>query len=600
MGLNKKQKKYIRRNIKKKDISEIALHLNISEKEINLYFKKKIKGKEAVDNSGSLKGKILNFNFRKWFDKNILILIGLTILVFTAYINSLGNDFVSDDIAGIVQNQQLDKFAYTISGLPTTLRLFIDFLIVNIFGRSPVFFRLVNIFFHLGSVLVIFLLINLMVNRTVALFAAAVLAVHPLQTEAVTWISGGLYSQYSFFIVLALLFYVLSVKDRKYYYFSIACFVLSLMSSEKAIVFPFLLFVYQLTFRQLKNWKKLIVPFVIGGSWALFYVLKVPERISSLETQHYQTPRMISPLFQVPVALGSYIELAFFPKGLTLYHSEMLFSRLEFAFKVLILLAVFGLIYYGFKRNRQLFFWPLFFIVSLFPVLTPFGISWIVAERYVYLGAIGIFVTTGLLINLIFKKLKLKNAYYYAFLSFVIPVLLIRTIFRNNDWKNQDNLWLAAAKYSPSSAQNHNNLGDLYGRRGDLNRAAEEFKTAIQLQPNYADAYHNLANTYSQLGETDKAIQGYQEAFKFNPNLWQSYQNLGGIYFNLKDFQKAEEYFKKALKLNYQSVQLHTFLTNTYLEQGKNSQAREELIILLRFDPNNQEIQQALFNIPDN
>ena len=96
--------------------------------------------------------------------------------------------------------------------------------------------------------------------------------------------------------------------------------------------------------------------------------------------------------------------------------------------------------------------------------------------------------------------------------------LSVRTITRNADWKNQDTLWLATAKTSPSSPQNHNNLGDYYGRQGDLEKAAEEFKTAIKLKPNYGDAYHNLANIYHQMGEDDLAIENYRKALSFNPN----------------------------------------------------------------------------------
>ncbi len=72
---------------------------------------------------------------------------------------------------------------------------------------------------------------------------------------------------------------------------------------------------------------------------------------------------------------------------------------------------------------------------------------------------------------------------------------------RNFDWKNQDTLWLATAKTSPSSHQNHNNLGDLYARRGEYEKAVEEFKKAIELKPDYGDAYHNLANVYHQIGK---------------------------------------------------------------------------------------------------
>jgi tetratricopeptide (TPR) repeat protein len=138
----------------------------------------------------------------------------------------------------------------------------------------------------------------------------------------------------------------------------------------------------------------------------------------------------------------------------------------------------------------------------------------------------------------------------YFLLMVIIASLSLRTIFRNRDWKNEDTLWLATAKIAPSGQQIHNNLGDVYARQGNLPKAVEEFKKAIEINPNYADAYHNLANTYQQMGQLDAAVENYQKALNINPQLWQSYQNLGAIYFNQGQYDLALENIKKALEIN--------------------------------------------------
>ncbi|MFH1388643.1 MAG: tetratricopeptide repeat protein, partial [Patescibacteria group bacterium] len=189
------------------------------------------------------------------------------------------------------------------------------------------------------------------------------------------------------------------------------------------------------------------------------------------------------------------------------------------------------------------------FVISLAVTLTPFRISWIVAERYVYLGSIGVIVIFSMFVNWVLGRYKLQGLYWSLLILIVFP-LSIRTIIRNADWKSHDTLWLATAKYSPNSPQNHNNLGDYYGRMGDQETAIIEFKKAIELKPNYADAYHNLANTYQQLERFDEAVENYQKAIEFNPGLWQSYQNLGVIYYHQKNFDEALKYFKESLKIN--------------------------------------------------
>ena len=108
---------------------------------------------------------------------------------------------------------------------------------------------------------------------------------------------------------------------------------------------------------------------------------------------------------------------------------------------------------------------------------------------------------------------------------------------RNNNWQTADELWFSAERYSTLSPQNHNNLGDAYGRRGRLELSRDHFLRAIELNPRYADAMHNLGNTYLQMGEIDKAKESYEQALKVNPKLWQSEERLKAI----------EEYERKNL-----------------------------------------------------
>jgi tetratricopeptide (TPR) repeat protein len=198
----------------------------------------------------------------------------------------------------------------------------------------------------------------------------------------------------------------------------------------------------------------------------------------------------------------------------------MSFTTSQFTLKLIFALSYFLLLFFVFKRSKPIFFWLSLFIIGLLPSLTPFGVSWIVAERYVYLSAIGLCVSLGILLS------KLKINYLFPIAFIIIFALATRTIIRNNDWQDQDHLWLAAAKTSPNSSQNHNNLGDLYSRRNNPERSIFHFQKAIELNPNYAEAYHNLANTYQNLNQIDLAIQNYQKALELRPTLWQSRQAL--------------------------------------------------------------------------
>jgi tetratricopeptide (TPR) repeat protein len=607
MSLTHSQKKYLKKALRRLSLNQIANDLGVSERELLSYLKSywdKEKYQKYMDKQESLvqvNGKETHprqeLNFREFLTHNWPALAFLSFLVFVVYFNSLFNEFVSDDIATIAQNQSLGDFTYIFSRPLSMLRPLFYFITYKISDLNPLFFRLINIVFHLGNVWTIYTLLFLMINRKVAFFTAGIFAVHPILTESITWISGGPYAQYSFFLLLAFFLFFLSLTNPKFYIPSILAFLLSLFSSERVVVFPLILLAFEFAHANWqRNWKKLLPFFLLSGIWGVFSIMGVGQRLSSLETTYYQQSDFNNPLIQIPIAVSSYLVLIFWPKNLTLYHSEMSFNLGEYFFRVGIFLLLLAAIAYFLKKDHRVFFWLSFFLISLLPTLTPLPISWIVAERYVYLGSLGIFVVIALAIQTIGQFVKEKRV-SYLILAVIIVLLSFRTILRNGDWQNQDTLWLATAKTSPSSPQNHNNLGDYYGRHGNLERAAEEFKKAIELNPHYGDAYHNLANVYRQMGKTDYATENYQKALSLNPNLWQSYQNLAAIYFEQGKYDLSLEFTKKALKINPQDSNLYTILGIVYSKIGVTAEAKEQFQKAIQLDPNNQKAKQLMLNI---
>ncbi len=495
----------------------------------------------------------------------------LAFLVIAVYFNSLKNDFVSDDITAIVQNENIGNFGYYLPHHSLNfLRYFFYALSYHLAGLNPLVFRLINnLLFHFGSVLVIYYLINFFYEPFLALIVSSVFAVHPILSETVVWISGGVHSQYAFFLFLALLLYL-----RKKQFWAVISFLLALFTTEKAIIFPLILLSFEFSFGRLKkNWQRLIPFFCLSAFWgtAILSAGILGQRMGALQSQFYQQQGFYNPLIQIPTAISSYLQLIFWPIKLTLYHSETVFSQTEYLLMLAVTLAFFCLgLFWLFKRSqRPSFFWLSFFFIGLLPMLAPLKIAWVVAERYVYFSSLGIFVLVGLAIQGFFKYTSEvarrlagtpRRWSQYALLAIILILLSVRTIIRNQDWQNQDTLWLSAARTSPSSPQNHNNLGDLYGRQGNYQRAIAEFKKAIELQPNYADAYHNLANTYTQIGEMDLAISYYQKALEFNPQLWQSHQNLAAIYYQQGKIELARQELEKAAAINPENANIQQAL----------------------------------------
>ncbi|HUD08608.1 MAG TPA: tetratricopeptide repeat protein [Candidatus Saccharimonadales bacterium] len=577
MSLDNRQKQYIKKKLRKIPLAEIAADIEVSEDDILEYFKKKwprekyerfLKGKFEIEVASGGAG--ASFSFLNFFNENRLVLLFLAALVLVVYANSFGNGFVSDDVAGFLRNENLGKFSSIFGGpMHFSLSAFFQFIAFHIGGLHPFTFRIINILSHIGCIVLIYLLLSLSMNKRVATIAASIFAVHPILTESVSWISGGLYSLYAFFFLLSFLFYLFSKSNKKYFKYAVVFFVLSVLSSEKALALFLVFALYEFSFGNLKySWRKVMPFFSISFFLLLFYVFKIGSRVSSVESQSYQSSGgMYNPFVQLPVAIGSYLKLIFWPARLTLYQTEMSFSQGQYLILLFIFLVYIGAIFWSWRKNKNVFFWLVFFVITLLPTLTPLKISWIVAERYVYLGTLGIIVVVAMLFDKILKLNENAKMIGYFALLVIVAALSVRTIIRNKDWKSEDTLWIATAQVAPSGQQIHNNLGDVYARQGDMQKAVEEFKKAIEINPNYADAYHNLANTYQQMGQLDLAIENYQKALSINPQLWQSYQNLAAIYFNQGQYDLAEENIKKALEINPGDQNLESALK--YIQENR-------------------------------
>jgi hypothetical protein len=527
---------------------------------------------------------------KRWFFPVVLVL-----LTFSAYIPSLGNGFVSDDIGGIVEVAHTWKFPdVAVTKTVIHAQMLVWFGIYKLAGLAPWAFRLVNILCHALSVLLVYAivfqlcrpprvnertrveagrskLLNFYVSNPlfIAFVVSSLFAVHPMLVEPVVWISGGIYCQYGMLFLTSFWLYITG-KERKegilYFLSSYFIFFSMLLFSEKSFVLVLLFFAYEYVYGDLgKHWKRLM-PYVIASIFfILLYALQIPGRIAGVAgVTGSATATFYNPFRQIPISISEYWRLAIWPSDLTIYHSEFDVSTPVMVIRWLcVAISIILLGYSGWKKH-PLFFWLSWVFVPLLPVITPLRIAWVVAERYSYLSLIGILVCiTSSFVYVIGKinfaglfgslKRSCKVTHLFFFIVFlycgVLFAFFFRTQLRIRDWESQDTLWLATEKTSPSVAFTWNNLGDMYSRHGDYQKAAEMFEKAIALSPGFADPYHNLAETYMDLGRVNEAISYYQKALVLNPNLWQSHLALSRIFVMNKEYQKALFHITKGLSI---------------------------------------------------
>lgn len=575
------------------------------------------------------------------FKKDKYVYIFISIVVLAIYANSLGNDFVSDDRSGILFNPQVGEWSYVFRSFIGFGNALTRLIIYHTFGLEAWAFRLFNIILHSGMACSVYYLFKNLYTKNLGLLTGFLFAVHPILTESITWIAGASYVTYGLLFLLSFIFFLESEDKYDWRYFlSLGLYAFAILTSEKAVSLAAIYILYKYiyskeskaSFFKAFSYMFVSIPFVI-----LLY-LTLGKRQEILATEYYQDSGLVNPFYQIPIAVTEYIQLFLWPQGLTLYHSETFYSYVEYFIRLGFFLPIlFGCFYFIYKvrgsigrvimfwkdsvveidsvdvkakfNDYKFFaFWFFFFIISMLPTLTPFKISWLVAERYAYLGVLGfVAIISYLFYKAIVRFVDFRITIVGLFI-FILLALGIRTVYRNLDWYNEDTLWFATVKYSPSSPNIHNNLGDVYSRRGQLDKAVEEFKLAIQLKPNYADAYHNLALTYQTLWRQEQdediksqyfklAEQSYLQGIKFNPNLWQSHQNLALMYFEVGEIEKGYGEYAKAIQINPYDFNLLGAYVNVNLQLKNYVEAEKAALTLAELYPQNEEVKNVLVQI---
>lgn len=383
----------------------------------------------------------------------------LILLTFLAYINIYNNEFLSDDIDGIVKNPIIKDIAYNLrSGNIFNIILSIDYAIG---GLNPPIYHLTSVIFHTLNVILVYVLVNLLPEslftkfsskKSLALFTALIFAVHAVHTEAVTWISGRGYVFYSFFVLISLVSFIYlfnrpklprKIKIILFCLFLIS-FFFALQTSERAAILPGLLVAYLLLFNKIKilterrTFYFLIPYFIMPLFFLSSFLTRLAVRTEKIAPLFDAESTIRNPFIQIPIALATYIKLLFTPLNLTLYH-QFVISQIEFIQDVIITLLFFAPAVIFFRKSKIIVFALTFFLIAISLNLLPVKIAWLAAERYIYLGSVGfsLFLSYAIYkLGELFKSPPLP----VVLLSIFVGVNILLTLNRNLEWQNQDTL----------------------------------------------------------------------------------------------------------------------------------------------------------------
>jgi len=151
--------------------------------------------------------------------------------------------------------------------------------------------------------------------------------------------------------------------------------------------------------------------------------------------------------------------------------------------------------------------------------------------------------------------------------------------------KEAEKSWKKVLELEPENGEAWNNLGVLYRRHGDDEKALAAFQEAEERAPDRPDIPYNIGNLYKSSGDFDKAVTYYNKAIEINPEYAPAFNNLGTLYETKKDRDKALEVFRRGLSADSGDASLRFNMGLVYQEEKRWDDAREAFDTALKKRP---------------
>ncbi len=571
----------------------------------------------------------------------------LTILIIMVYSNTLNAPFQWDESVHLVDNplvKNLRYFAHPSEGQSAeqykfVMRRYIAFLTFalnyKIHGFSVVGYHIVNIAIHIANTVLVYLLV-LLTFRTpffkpsrftihhspslIAFFSAILFAVHPLQTEAVTYVMERFASLAAFFYLLSIAAYIKArqkavnseevngeSKTKKYsvgifawYFLSVLSAVCAMKTKENAFTLPIVIMLYEFCFFSRPHHPSL--PLKGGGLSKAFtihlsrftFLIPLLLTLFIIPLTHmsqggypqfdpdtyghiYSRSTYLYTEFRVIV---TYLRLLFFPVNQNLVYDYPVFKSFfapQVMLSFLFLTALFGLGVYMVKQPKgQVKVQTESALAVSHPQPLPEP-----AFRLIGFGILWFFITISVessvipLWMLIFEyRVYLPSAGFFIALCTALCMLLGR--FRVEREKRMM-FQLAGLIIIVLS-------GLTYVRNSVWTDKIVLWKDVAAKNPRSELAYNNLGVAYLYIKQPDKAIEMFDRAVSLSPLFVLPYHNMGEAFSQKKEYDKALEAFTRANAI-HKNYATYTGISRVYIEKGEYSLALTNLFKALALNP---------------
>lgn len=498
----------------------------------------------------------------------------LALAVVVAFGNGLGGPFVYDDDVAIVGNESIRSLwppwrplsppvSTPAAGRPVVnLTLAINYAAG---GLDVGGYHLFNVAVHMLSALLLYGIVRRTLRcellrarfggsaDRLALLVALIWAVHPVQTEAVDYITQRTELIVGFFYLLTLYCAIRALDPAAPLGWSLAAVGacgLGMASKEVMVTAPIMVLLYDWTFAPAPTGRpparRAGLYAGLAATWVILAALQAAgPRASTVGLAHGVGVWQYA--LNQSVAIVRYLRLSLWPDPLVLdygFPGEVTIG--DAAPYVTIVAVLVMLSAWGRLRKVPLAFAGAWFFLILAPTSSFIPIATeVAAERRMYLPLAAVVATIIIGAFLLLAAWPAggiggapatnratawrlgARAAAPALAVAVVSVLVWITWRRNADYRSPLVLWQQTVEAVAHNHRARTNLGIALIQAGRLDEAIVEFHRAIEIDPDASRAHYNLGNALATEGDLDGAIEQYRRTVALRPDTAEAHYNLG-------------------------------------------------------------------------
>jgi protein O-mannosyl-transferase len=551
---------------------------------------------------------------------NTLWLVLIAIVVSAAFLNGIAVPLLLDDEVSIVGNESIRKLTPLLSPLWPRGEVYtagrpllnLSFALNYAFGGTAVRgYHVVNILIHVTAALMLFGIVRrtLLLPRfdhrfdrhapVLALSAALLWAIHPLQTISVTYISQRAESLMGLCYLCTLYGLIRSSESTGsgWRVFTVASCLVGMLVKEVIVTAPVILLLFDRTFLagSLKEaWRRRGGLYAsLAATWLVLLALMFASRIQERGVGFSHSFAWHQYLRIECAAVLHYLRLAFFPSGLVFDYGEDVTvpSATRLTVCGMILAGVVVASIRAVRRRSVIGFLACWFFLILAPTSSFLPVAGQpIAENRVYLplAAVSVAVVMGT-----FHVLRTRS--HVAVLASAMSFMAL-TLSRNTMFQSPLLLWADTVAKRPNTSRAWSYYGNALVQAGRHDEAIKCFETALRLRAYW---YPHLSLACVLLGQqrTQDAIPHLVAAINLNPKEPASYMNLGTAMFQLGRSAEALQYYDQALRVRpgYPDAQANMAIVLARL--GRMTEAIALFEQTLRDDPHHQTAREQMTQV---